>query len=162
MIGEMDRRKLFSAMGRRRGRRSHLMLIGAMVALLVSCALVGAAQAGAGAHPVVATVVSVTGGGLYVKHSPGATLSPLRPGGHVYLGDIIAAGPGVTAALKLTAPEGTPATTTLLGVYKLLTPAEPVPSTVVAEFDILAASLTTHHTLTILRSGSHISLQLAP
>ncbi|MBI3685317.1 hypothetical protein HY250_02845 [Candidatus Azambacteria bacterium] len=56
---------------------------------------------------VVGQVVSVSSGNLFLKDEQSGKLCALRASDTLRLGDTVMAGPGVKAALKLTAPPGT-------------------------------------------------------
>lgn len=138
------------------------------VALLVPGLAAASSEGAAGLDrrsgpKVVATVISVTGTNIYVKRATSGTLTPLLEGDSVYLHDIIAAGPSVTATLRLSLPDGLPAKTIdLLNFYKQLSPTKPAATAVVKEFFVAPGAVAAHQTLTLRRSGKFIILTLRP
>jgi hypothetical protein len=107
-------------------------------------------------------VTSVSGGQLYVLREANGTLSPLREGGSIHLGDILAAGPGATATLELSVPAGVAADSDLFEVYKQLSAGPPAAGSVVKEFGVLAGAAHADHVLRLRRSGSIVELGLSP
>lgn len=135
-------------------------MLGALVILGLTSGFASAAGSGgvkAGAR-VVATVESVTGTSLWVLRASGSTVSPLRTGGEIELGDIVAAGPGVEGKFKLSRPSGTPAGTELFSVYKQLASGPPTAAEMVKEFGVLSGAAT----VIVRRSGGYVYLTFAP
>jgi hypothetical protein len=115
------------------------------------------------APKAVGTVLSVSSTDIWIKHAAGGALTTLAKGDTVYVQDIIAAGPGVVATLKLSLPPGLPrATIDLLDFYKQLSPTKPAASAVVKEFFVAPGTVSADHTLKITRSGMFITLTLSP
>jgi hypothetical protein len=131
------------------------------VALALAAAGAAAAVAPRAAPRAVGSVTAATGTNLYVKRAATGALAPLRTGTVLYLGDVIAAGPGTRATLRLLASDASlPPSTDLVAVFKQLAPLAPTASAVVREFGIAADATRKYATVLLRRTGSSVSLTL--
>ncbi len=141
---------------------------GRLSACLAGLCALGTAAAAWGATAAVSpravgSVTGATGTGLFVERAATGALLPLRTGTTLYLHDIVAAGPGGRATIRLLPGDAAlPADADVLYVFKQLTAAEPTARTVGKEFGIAAAATRRDRTLTLRRAGSSVFITLSP
>jgi hypothetical protein len=158
-------------------RRRHPgpVVVVAALALAAGAALLGnslstadsgpvAAAAKAGAPKVVARVRAVSSGRLYAKRRRGGRVVRLVRRDKVYLRDIVAAGPGLKATLRVTVPKGLSASTVLLSLYRHRGTRRPRAKAVTKQFAILPGlgkRRARTGTVKVLREGKRIEARLS-